>query len=355
MPPGRRCYRADRKLCEMKLLVISNNPGRASFRQRIGVYMGTMRRAGIDCEVVKLPAGSLARLTLFKQAANFDGILLHKKKLNFFDSRRLRRYSKKIIYDFDDAVMCSPKAPQRRSFLRLRAFRRTVKLADMVIAGNKYLAEHALRFNPHVEVLPTGLDTTAYRVDAGPKNDGRIRLVWIGSGSTLKYLAEIKPALEEVGSRFENVILRIICDDFFELQNMPLEKQRWSEATQAIDLAASDIGLAPLPDNRFTRGKCGFKILQYASAGLPVVASPVGVNAEYVNDSITGFHATSIPQWIESISRLTKSEELRKNMSLAARRQVQKFDLSAVGKGLLNIIENCIAQNIQTKSAQNPK
>ena len=341
--------------CEMNLLILTNNPDRASFRQRIGAYCDILRRNGIQCEVAKLPSGFLARRRLFKRASDFEGVFLHKKKLNFLDAFGLRRYSKKIIYDFDDAVMYSPKAPQCRSFLRLRVFRRTVKLADMVIAGNKYLAEQALRFNPHVEVLPTGLDTTAYRVDAGPKNDGRIHLVWIGSGSTLKYLAEIKPALEEVGRQLHNIILRIICDNFFDLQNMPVEKRVWSWQTEPIDLATTDIGLAPLPDNLFTRGKCGFKILQYASAGLPVIASPVGVNAEYVNCGITGFHATSIPQWIESISRLIKSEGLRKNMSLAARRQVEKFDISVVGKRLLNIIENCIAQNIQTKSVQHPK
>lgn len=327
----------------MKVLIISNNPARPSYRHRIGVYIGTMRRAGIDCEVVKLPAGSLARLRLFKQAAGFDGILLHKKKLNFFDGHRLRRYSKKIIYDFDDAVMYSPKAPQRRSFLRLRAFRRTVKLADMVIAGNKYLAEHALRFNPHVEVLPTGLDTTAYRVDAGPKNDGRIRLVWIGSGSTLKYLAEIKPALERIGHQFGNIILRIICDDFFELQNMPVEKRLWSWQTEPIDLATSDIGLAPLPDNPFTRGKCGFKILQYAAAGLPVVASPVGVNTEYVSDGVNGFCAADTQQWAEQISKLIENRQMRERMGQAARAGVEGFDTEILGKRLIGFLMQAIS------------
>jgi len=339
----------------MNLLVLSNNLQRASFRQRIGVYLDILQTDGLSCEVAKLPSGSLARLSLYKRAKEFDGVFLHKKKLNFFDGHWLRRYSKKIIYDFDDAVMYDPEAVDRNSASHFRPFRRTAKLADTVIAGNSYLAEHACRFNRRVEVLPTGLDVKAYKVHARSENDGKIRLVWIGSRSTLKYLAEIKPALEEVGHQFNNIILRIICDDFFELQNMPVEKRRWSEATQAIDLTASDIGLAPLPDNRFSRGKCGFKVLQYAAAGLPVIASPVGVNTEYVNNGVTGFHATSIPQWIESISRLIKSEELRKSMSSAARQQVEKFDISVVGKRLLNIIENCIAQNTPNRSVQHPK
>ena len=217
----------------------------------------------------------------------FDGVFLQKKGLNPFDAFWLRKYSKKIIYDFDDAIMYSPKTPERYSLSHFRRFRRTAKLADMVIAGNSYLAEHARKFNSNVEILPTGLDVKAYKSGTKSKNDDKIRLVWIGSQSTLKYLAEIKPTLEEIGSRFDNVILRIICDNFIDLRKMPVEKCPWSEQTQVIDLATSDIGLAPLPDNRFTRGKCGFKVLQYAAAGLPVVASPVGVNTEYISDGIT--------------------------------------------------------------------
>jgi len=158
------------------------------------------------------------------------------------------------------------------------SFQRTVKLADMVIAGNSYLAKHARKFNPNVEVFPTGLDTHAYELKAEPTNDAKLRLVWIGSSSTLKYLAGIKPALEEIGSRFDDVVLRIICDDFFDLQKMEVEKCQWSLQKQAVDLATSHIGLAPLPDNKFTQSRFCFKILQYAAVGLPVVASPVGAN-----------------------------------------------------------------------------
>jgi len=119
---------------------------------------------------------------------------------------------------------------------------------------------------------------------------------------------------------------------------MPVEKCLWSEQTQVIDLAMSDIGLAPLPDNRFTRGKCGFKVLQYAAAGLPVVASPVGVNAEYISDGITGFHAASSSQWFDTVCKLIENEELRKQMGQAARKEAQKFDISIIGKQLAELI-----------------
>ena len=326
----------------MKLLVLTNNPKRASFRQRIEVYLDTLRTNDIDCEVAKLPRSSLARRMLFKRAGQFDGVFLQKKCLNLRDAAWLRQYSKKIIYDLDDAIMYSPKKPDSDRSSHFRLFRRTAKLADMVIAGNSYLAEHAQRFNTNVKILPTGLDTKAYKVKTKPKIDGKIRLVWIGSKSTLCYLTEIKPALEEIGSRLDNVVLRIICDDFFDLQNMKVEKHWWSLEKQAVDLATSDIGLAPLPDNRFTKGKCGFKILQYEAANLPIVTSPVGVNAKYVRNGVTGYHALNIPQWVDRITELIDNIKLRKQMADAGRAQAERFDTSIIGKNLCSLITECI-------------
>ena len=327
----------------MNLLILTNNPNRASFRQRIVIYLDALRENGLNCEVVKLPSGSLARRQLFKQTAEFDGIFLHRKGLNFLDAFSLAKYSKKVIYDFDDAIMYSDKTPERNSWSHSIPFRKSVGLADMIIAGNSYLAEHARRFNPNVMILPTGLDVNAYKVQTNPQNDGKIRLVWIGSRSTLKYLAEIKPALEQIGLRFNNAILRIICDEFFDLKNMEVEKCQWSLEKQTVDLVTSHIGLAPLPDNRFTRGKCGFKILQYEAAGLPVVASPVGVNSEYVCENATGFLATSIQEWTEKITQLINNSQLRKQMGNKGLAQVQNFDAGVIVKKLFELIAKCLA------------
>lgn len=326
----------------MDLLVVTSNPTNASFRQRIDVHLAMLRENGINCEVAKLSPGFFGRRKLFMRTAKFDGIFLHRKILNFRDAFLIHRYNRKIIYDFDDAIMYSTRKSGLCCLSRQRRFRRSVKLADLVIAGNSYLAEHAQKFNPRVEVLPTGLDTSAYKVETKPENDGKIRLVWIGSKSTLRYLAQIKPVLEEIGAKFDNIILRIICDEFFSLQNMRVEKQQWHKDTEAVDLITSDIGLAPLPDDQFTRGKCGFKILQYAAAKLPVVASPVGVNAEYVHDGVTGFHAINISQWIDKISELIENAELRKRMGQEGNVQVQRFDLKILAKQLVDMIRECL-------------
>lgn len=326
----------------MRLLVLTNNPSRASFRQRIESHLEALRRDGINSEVAKIPSAEWARFRLFKTAMDFDCVFLHKKILNVLDAFWLRRYARALIYDFDDAVMYYDKNPQRRPtrYKHTNPFRRTVKLAGIVIAGNSYLAQHAKKFNRNVIILPTALDTKIYNLQIKPQSDGKIRLVWVGSKSTLKYLAEIKPALEKIGADFSNVVLRIICDEFFDLRNMQVEKCPWSLETQAKDLATADIGLAPLSDNRFTRGKCGFKALQYAAAALPAVASPVGVNAEYVIDAVTGYHASNIEQWVERTAELIRSVELRKRFADAAKKHVQKFDKNVIGKKLSAIISD---------------
>jgi glycosyltransferase involved in cell wall biosynthesis len=112
-----------------------------------------------------------------------------------------------------------------------------------------------------------------------------------------------------------------------------------------MDLVTSDIGLAPLPDNRFTRGKCGFKILQYAATGLPVVASSVGINAEYVNDGVTGFQAAGISEWVKKVGRVIEDRQLRERMGQAARVSVQKFDKDVIGKQLVNVIKTVMQDN----------
>ena len=329
----------------MNLLILTNNPNRASFRQRIGAYCDILHRNGIQCEVAKLPSGFLARRKLFKRASDFDGVFLHKKKLNVLDAFWLRRYSRKLIYNFDDAIMYSDKTPQCDSRSHFQPWRRSVKLADMVIAGSSYLAEHARKFNPNVEVLPIGLKVSDYKVDNPARVDDKIRLVWIGSKSTLGYLEEIRPVLEEIGARFNNVVLRMVCDDFLELNNMPVEKRKWSVDTRGIDLATSDVGLAPLPDNRFTRGKCSFKVLEYSAAGLPVVATSVGTNSEYLQDNITGFLAYDADEWIDKLCRLIDDPILRQKMGKAGIELARQYDVGVVGKKLAALIAGCLAHN----------
>ena len=324
----------------MKLLVVTNNPNRASYRQRIGIYQETLAANGIECETAVLPSGSLARYKLFKKAADFDGVFLHKKCLNPIDAYTLKKYCRKLIFNYDDAIMYSDKKPNRVSLSHLLPFRRTAKLADMIIVGSPYLAAQSRRLNSNVNVLPIGLNTDEYIVKKDQSKDGKIRLVWIGSESTLDYLRQIKPALEEIGKCFDNVILRIIGDTFFDLENMPVEKYLWSKDTRAHNLTTSDIGLGPLPSNPFTEGKCSFKILEYSCAGLPVVASPVGTNSVFVRNGVTGFLAVDHKQWIDSLGKMIRDLQLRLEMGQAGVLRAKEFDIRIIGQRLVELLSN---------------
>lgn len=328
----------------MRLLVISNNPSRPSFRQRIEIYLDPLHADGIETEVQKLPKGYIERWRLFGRAKKFDAVLVHKKCFNWFDGNCLRQCSRKIIYDFDDAVMYKADRPESENTSHRRLFERTVKLVDCVIAGNEYLAQQARQFNSNVHIVPTGLAVDDYKSETAKPNDGRIRLVWIGSKATLKYLERLGPVLEEIGQRFDNVVLRIICDSFLTLNNIVIEERLWSVQSQSADLTTSDIGLAPLPDDRFTRGKCAYKILQYMAAGLPVIASPVGANRQYIEQSGAGLLADNNEQWLEKITELIDSLSSRQKMAEAAAEFVKRFDRPVLYKKLSKIIADCAGE-----------
>lgn len=324
----------------MKLLILVNNPSRASFRLRAMDYLDYFRDEGIDFDVQQLPAGNFERWRLFRSSKCYDAILLHRKCLNYFDAKILFRYARKVIFDHDDAIMYSTSRPDSDRSSHFRLYKRTIQRCDCVIAGNEYLAAHARPFCSNVHILPTGLSVRSYF----PKETGRpsetIRLVWIGSESTLRYLEELKPILEEIGQIQRQVVLRIIADKFFDLKNMTVEKYRWSLETQAADLQTCDIGLAPLPDNRFTRGKCGFKILQYFASGLPVIASPVGVNETFIKESGAGMLASTPRQWKEGIESMVNGIEQYRQLGEKGRCYVQAFDESAIAKRFCQIIKS---------------
>jgi glycosyltransferase involved in cell wall biosynthesis len=158
-----------------------------------------------------------------------------------------------------------------------------MKRVDFVVAGNQFLKSETLHYNPYVEVIPTSIDLSRYNLKESFHRDGPIVIGWLGSSSTLKYLKDLSPVFEDLFKIFPNTRLKIVCDNFFDLPNMPVIKKQWSLKEEVEDLKSFDIGVMPLTDDLWTRGKCGLKILQYYGVGVPVVCTPVGVNREIVN------------------------------------------------------------------------
>ncbi|MDP6635930.1 MAG: glycosyltransferase family 4 protein [Phycisphaerae bacterium] len=323
-----------------RLLIITRKIETSSFRQRIEPYIEHLTARGIDCEVQELKQGRGRRAQL-KAACNYLGVWIHKKTLTRMDAFRLRRNAKKVIYEFDDAIVfrSGSESPDPHP-LRLKRFRRTIGLANLVIAGNEVLADLARDYGAQdVAVIPTGLDTSRYAPKAHEHETDQIRLVWIGADGMLKQLREFTEMLDSISWELPDVILRVIADDELITETLPVENLSWSRKEEVRMLNECDIGIAPLPDTPFAQGQCAFNVLQYMAAGLPVVSSPIGANAEYVADYESGFLAYDDRHWVDSISQLVYDAELRTTQGQAGRlRACDEFDFSVLAPKVCDAI-----------------
>jgi hypothetical protein len=239
------------------------------------------------------------------------------------------------LFDFDDAVFLRDSYASKGMYSprRLRRFADTIRHVDFVVAGNALLGKQAAHWidSRCVHVIPTCVDVERYPTATHQRAGAGAELVWIGSSSTLQGLEAIRPYLEDMGRNWPGLQLELICDRFLELENLSVIRRPWSEATEARDLASADIGISWVPDDPWSRGKCGLKVLQYMAAGLPVVANPVGVQAEMVRHGETGLLATTAAEWSAAVGRLAHDPSLRIRMGQAGRARVEREFSVAVG------------------------
>lgn len=311
----------------LQVLFLVPRLDKASTRYRVLQYFPALEEAGIRHEIRALSKTSRDWLGLLRQVRAADVVFVQKKLFSPVEISLLRRLSKRLIYDFDDAVMYKDvPAGDRQQARQHRRFAATARRADLLIAGNDYLCEEASAFRRPTIMIPTPLDMSRYTPRPEKVNASReVVLGWIGSRGTLKYLKEISPALESVGEQLPGVSLKIVADDFFDLEHMPVIKKNWSSADEIADLHSFDIGLMPLVDDIWTRGKCGFKLLQCMAVGLPVVCSPVGANRQIVADGIDGYWASSQQDWVEKITALVRNADFSRAMGQHGRQKVQQF------------------------------
>lgn len=310
-----------------RVLVLANNLAQASFRLRIAALVPLLADRGFDLQIRLRPRGFLAALKLrqlLKTAGDYDAVILQRKFLDPADARLLRRHAPRILYDIDDALMFHNRPVGRLSRWRTqRRFLATARVLNHVAAGNEYLAGIFRQQGCRATVIPTVIDSLRYSIKPhGPTTSPT--LVWIGSHSTLPYLQSFLPALEQTASEIPGLKLLTIADVTVSSDRIAVEHEPWTEAGEAAALCRGDIGIAPTPEDPWTMGKCGFKILQYMAAGLPVIASPVGANAQIVLDGQTGFLPRTVADWPSSIVRLATDAGLRARMGAAARQRVEK-------------------------------
>lgn len=312
----------------MRLTALVENPEHVCCRYRVGAFGSALARAGHHLELQALAAHWWSRLRQYRGLGGADVVILQRKLLPFFELNGLRRSARTLIYDFDDAVFLrdsySPKGPE--SARRQNRFRATVRAADAVFAGNAFLAEQARvqAGRENSQVVPTCVDGSLYPAARHHRVSAGVQLVWIGSSSTLNGLEAIRDLLEQTGASMPGLTLKLICDRFLKLRRLTIEPCPWQMNTEALELASSDIGVSWLPDDRWSRGKCGLKVLQYMAAGLPVVANPVGVQAEMIRHGESGFLVSSPAEWLQALARLARDPALRQRMGEAGRSRVVK-------------------------------
>lgn len=315
-----------------RILVITNNLQQASFRLRMEALIDLLAQRGFGLEVQVRPRGWLARRRLLRSAGGYDAVILQRKLLDPWDMRLLHRRARKVFFDVDDAVMFDhSRAGMMARWRMWRRFKAVARQVDGIVAGNEYLADlfrRDGRCQAPVTIVPTVVDPAHYTMKQhGPTLTPT--LVWIGSNSTLGYLQDCFPALAEAARLVPGLRLLTIAADPPRNPPVPLEHIRWTVTAEAEGLARGAIGIAPMPANRWTLGKCGFKIIQYMAAGLPVIASPVGANAQIVLPGETGLLPGTMSDWPAAIAALANDPALRTKMGAAARRRVeQSYSLS---------------------------
>jgi glycosyltransferase involved in cell wall biosynthesis len=281
------------------------------------------------------------KFKFYRSLGEYDIFYIHRRLFSPLEFSYIRRKARKIVFDFDDAIMYrSSTSNKPYSSSRRLKFAYVMKRVDFVIAGNEFLKSEVLPYNDKVEVIPTSIDLSQYRTKDEYHAGDLITIGWLGSSSTLKYLKKLLPTFEDLYQQYPHFQLKIVCDQFMDGVHVPIIKKKWTSEEEEADLKSFDIGVMPLTDDLWTRGKCGLKILQYFGVGVPVVCTPVGVNREIVEDGINGFWAEDEDQWKKKLLRLIREEGLRKAMGTRGRKKVEQgYSLAVNAPRLLNILK----------------
>ncbi len=351
------------------LFVAQYGPLAASSRTRVFQYCPYLEAEGVEADVnvvipdrlveLLLHRGTLGRLLYLGlsflrtvcvgcgcvlRIRLYDRVLIQKVLFPGPIALMLRPFRSRILYDFDDAIFTTDESQhllgRLSSWRRRRSLPRMLAGASTVVVENDYTADYARQFCDHVETITGPIDTRRYTPCDRP--DGvEVVLGWIGSPTTTAYLNDILSAIARVAEERPHLVMRLVGASVVTHDRIRIEHRSWSLESEVSDLASFDVGLMPLPDDSWTRGKGGYKLLQYGAMGLPVVASPVGVNTEIVEEGITGFLADSEDDWFESLLRLVDDEELRSRMGNAGRdRIVERYSLDLSSRRLIGILKN---------------
>lgn len=272
--------------------------------------------------------GFLKRLVLLTELSHYDFIFIHREATPvgppWFEWIASNVSSKKLIFDFDDAIWLENTSVENRQAAKFKQHSKTANLCRWsykVSAGNTFLQSYALQFNRQVIFLPSTVDLVSKYDKLKNQETEKVVIGWTGSHSTLPYLKLVEPVLQRLEETYTFEFV-VIADKAPSLNLRSLLFIPWSSETEIEDLLRFNIGVMPLPDTEWAKGKCAFKALQYMALGIPAVASAVGANTEAVINGETGYTCTTEQEWYDSLKLLITSSELRTKLGEAGRARV---------------------------------
>lgn len=284
---------------------------------------------GYATKVGAVLRGMCTRLGDVIRARRYDAVLVTREATPLgypWVERLLGSLGVPYVFDFDDAIYLSNASEANRVVARLKFAAKTamiVRHADLVVAGNDYLAAWAARHAARVVVIPTTVDTAAYSPARASHDTSRsVCIGWTGSLTTVRYLDPIATVLRDL-QRDYDVRIRVVGDEHFRIPGATVDAIRWQADTEVTDLQEIDIGVMPLPDNEWACGKCGLKALQYMALGIPTVMSPVGVNRQIAAGGAARL-AESSEDWTRVLTELVLDKSLREVLGKKGREQVER-------------------------------
>jgi len=344
-----------------------------SSRLRVYQYLPRLKRLGIEGTVrPALPEPWFSRLyyspskfvhllqyaievfqnlVRLHEGRRYDLVFIQKGLLctNFrgFDALATRAHER-LVFDLDDAIY--GKSLAEFSFPLLRALQdreqagKISRHSKVVVAGNAYLRDMALRYNPNVRVIPTPVDTDRFRPSANGRRSEKKEIVigWIGIWGTVQWVRPLEPVFRELSGRYP-VRVKFVTrrgEGSFDWPGTRFDLAPWSYETEVHQMEEFDIGVMPLPETEWSKGKCSLKLLQYMAMGIPSVAQRIGMNSEVIEDGVDGFLASSEEEWTQKLSRLIEDASLRKKMGERARAKVMdRYSLEKTTPMLADVLQ----------------
>ena len=335
----------------MEIVALVESEEHVCTRYRLSAYTEHFEKSGYTLRYLTWPKSLVGQIGLAAQLQN-KTVILQRKLPPLWLTWLIRRTCKYLIFDFDDAIFLrdsySKKGLDDRS--KLARFKALSKAADALVPGNRFLADATAEHTDasKIFVIPTVIETSKYYLEPSSTTNDSLEMVWIGSKSTLQSLEIIRPILEELGKTFPNLSLKIICDSFPSFDHLKVTPVQWQESNEVTEITSADLGICFMPDDRWSRGKCGLKLLQYMAAGLPVIANPVGVHCEIIKHGHNGFLVNTYEDWLNAIALIYKNKEQQSMMGRRGRKIIDSdYSVNANAGTWITLLNNLHHQKLQ--------